>query len=146
MWWARAQLDVGVQSSPVPSKAMFKYVVVWLDYSQAQIFHVHPERFDESSIWAKTHEVLRHPSEPHGPQALEQQKQFFSDVAGALGGAEEILVVGPSAAKLDLLHYAYAHQPTLAPRIVGLETVDHPIDGQLAKYARSYFVPASLMR
>jgi hypothetical protein len=125
---------------------MFKYVVVWLDYSHAQIFHVHPERFDESTIWVKTHEVVRHPNEPHGASALDQQRQFFADVGRALDGAHEVLVVGPSAAKLDLVHYAYAHDAKLAPRIVGLETVEHPNDGQLAQYARSYFVPASLMR
>jgi hypothetical protein len=120
--------------------------VVWLDYSRAQIFHVHPEHFDESSIWNKTHEVVRQPSGLHGARALDQQKQFFADVSHALAGALEVLVVGPSAAKLELVHYAYAHESSLASRIVGLETVDHPTDGQLAKYARTYFVPASLMR
>ncbi len=125
---------------------MLKYVVVWLDYSQAQIFHVHPEHFDESTIWVKTHEVVRRPSGPNGARALDQQKQFFAEVASALGGADEVLVVGPSAAKLDLLNYAHEHDPTLAPRIIGLETVEHPNDGQLAQYARSYFVPTSLMR
>jgi hypothetical protein len=125
---------------------MLKYAVVWLDYSRAQTFNVHPERFDESTIWVKTHEVVRHSSGPVGTRPLDQQKQFFADVAGALDGVDEILVVGPAAAKLDLLHYAYKNDPALASRVVGLETVEHPSDGQLAKYARSYFVPASLMR
>ncbi|HYJ09606.1 MAG TPA: hypothetical protein VEX18_11370 [Polyangiaceae bacterium] len=125
---------------------MPKYVVVWLDYSQAQFFHVHPERFDESTIWVKTHEVLRHASEAHGASALQQQKQFFSDVAGALSGVEEVLVVGPSTAKLDLLRYAHENDPGLSPKIVGLETVEHANDGQLVKFARHYFMPASRMR
>lgn len=123
---------------------MSKYVVVWLDYSQAQLFHVHPERFDESSIWAKAHEVVRIPEEAHG--APEQQKRFLAEVARALAGVDEILVVGPSTAKLDLLHHAHEHDPALARRIVGLETVEHPNDAELPKYARIYFVPASLMR
>ena len=70
MCCARAQLVVSVQAPLVRQEAMLKYVVVWLDYSQAQIFHVHPERFDESTIWVKTHEVVRHPSEPNGARAL----------------------------------------------------------------------------
>src|SRR5687768_13396641 len=78
----------GCAPSPARQKAMSKYVVVWLDYTQAQTFHVHPERFDESTIWVKTHEVVRQPSAPHGVSALEQQKQFFADVASVLGGAE----------------------------------------------------------
>jgi hypothetical protein len=125
---------------------MFKYVVVWLDRSHAQIFHVHPERFDESSIWAKTHEVMRQPSTPLGAGELDQQKRFFADVGHALSEAGEVLVVGPSEAKLELLQYAHAHDPSLASRIVGVETVARPNDGQLASYARSYFLPASHMR
>ena len=123
---------------------MSKHVVVWLDYSQAQIFHVHPERFDESSVWVKTHEVVRRLDEAHA--ALELQKQFFQEVGQALAGSDEILVVGPSTAKLDLIHHAYQHDPGLAGRIVGLESVEHAHDSTLAKYARLYFVPASLMR
>jgi stalled ribosome rescue protein Dom34 len=140
------KLVLGMNARPVDGVPMPKYVVVWLDYSQAQFFHVHPERFDESTIWAKTHEVKRHASEAHGASALMQQKQFFSDVAGALNGIEEVLVVGPSTAKLDLLRYAYESDPGLSPRIVGIETVEHANDGQLVKYARHYFMPASSMR
>lgn len=125
---------------------MFKFVVVWLDYSQAQFFHVHPERFDESTIWVKAHGVDRQPSGLSGASALDQQRQFFAAVSDVLRGAEEILLVGPSAAKLELVHHAYQHDPKLAARIVGLETAEHPNDGQLTKHARSYFVPASLMR
>jgi hypothetical protein len=132
---------------PSNRKPMSKYVVVWLDYSHALFFHVHPERFDESTIWVKAHEVLRQADEPHEASALEQQRQFFANVASVLGSAEEALVVGPTgAAKLELLQYAYAHEASLGQRIIGIETVEQPTSSQLVEYARRYFVPASKMR
>jgi hypothetical protein len=47
--------------------------------------------------------------------------------------------VGPSTAKLDFSRYLHKHDPALEARIVGIETVDHPSDGQLVAYARKYF-------
>jgi len=67
-------------------------------------------------------------------------------VAHALEGSDEILLVGPSTAKLKFLRYAYAHDPALAARVVGVETVDHPTDGQLLAYARTYFKSVDRMR
>jgi stalled ribosome rescue protein Dom34 len=125
---------------------MNKYVVVWLDSSHAQIFHVHPEHFDESTIWMKTHEVTRKLAGAHGGATPVGQQEFFADVARSLGDAEEILVVGPLAAKLELVQYAHANDARLSARIVGLETVEHPSDASLAQFARRYFVPASQMR
>ena len=70
---------------------------------------------------------------------------FYHEVAQALEGAEEILVVGPATAKLELKHL-HKHDHTLAPKIIGVETVDHPTDGQLLKYVRGYFRAADRMR
>jgi hypothetical protein len=60
-------------------------------------------------------------------------------VTKALADAHDILVVGPSTAKLELLRYVHRHARALEPRIVGVETVDHPTDRQLADYVRRYF-------
>jgi hypothetical protein len=43
-------------------------------------------------------------------------------------------VVGPSTAKLQFIRYAAKKDRTLEPRIVGVETVDHPTDRQLGAY------------
>jgi hypothetical protein len=53
---------------------------------------------------------------------------------------------GPSTAKLQFLKYVHAHEPKLEQRIVGMETVDHPTDAQLAAFARRYFRAADRMR
>jgi hypothetical protein len=57
-----------------------------------------------------------------------------------------VLVVRLSKAKLQFVHYAYKHDRTLEPRIVGIETVDHPTDGQLVAYSRRYFAADDRMK
>ena len=48
-------------------------------------------------------------------------------------------MVGPSSAKLDFVRHVHQHDHTLTPKIVGVETLDHPTDPQLAAYVRHYF-------
>ena len=73
-------------------------------------------------------------------------QHFYGDVVRALEGAEEILIVGPAKAKLELIKYVHKHHAGLEPKIIGVETVDHPSDGQLVAYARRYFHAADRMR
>jgi hypothetical protein len=47
--------------------------------------------------------------------------------------------VGPSSAKPDLIRYVHKHAQALEPKILGVETLDHPTDGQLVAYVRHYF-------
>jgi stalled ribosome rescue protein Dom34 len=123
---------------------MSLHAAVWIDHQEARIFHVEAERFDESTLHAP-HHVARHPrsqtSDQHPP---EEERKFYGEVAHALAGAHQVLVVGPSTAKLHFLNYVHKHDPALEPRIVGIETVDHPTDRQLAAYVRHYFVKTPL--
>lgn len=117
-----------------------RHVAVWIDHHEARIFHVDASQPDERLIQAPTHHVHRHPKGPTAEHNHpEDMHHFFQAVSRELQGAERVLVVGPSTAKLQFVRYAEKHDATLAPRIVGLETVDHPTDKQLVAYARSYF-------
>jgi stalled ribosome rescue protein Dom34 len=113
---------------------------VWIDHQQARVFHVSPESLDESVVKAPAHHIHRHPKggteEHHHPDDMHR---FFADVAKALEGAEKILVVGPSTAKLAFLLYLRKHAPALEPRVVGIETSDHPTDRQLVAHIRHAF-------
>jgi stalled ribosome rescue protein Dom34 len=70
---------------------------------------------------------------------------YYHAVVEALKGAQEILVVGPAKAKLQLIKHIHGHDHDMADKIVGVETVDHPSDGQLLAYARKYFVAKDQM-
>ena len=47
-------------------------------------------------------------------------------------------VVGPAPAKLHLMRHIHAHDQAMSSKVVGVETVDHPSDGQVLAYARKY--------
>ena len=54
-------------------------------------------------------------------------------------------VTGPANAKTELIKHIHTHHPQLMKIIVGIETVDHPSDGQLVAHARHYFKTEDLM-
>ncbi len=122
-----------------------RHAVVWIDHHEAKVFHLDSENPEPSTLNAPKAHVLRHPK--HGETSHPADAQhFFHDVARALADADEILVVGPATAKLELIKHVHKHDHMLVPRIVGVETVDHPTDGQLAAYARKYFRAADRVR
>jgi len=119
---------------------MSKHVAVWIDHKDARIFQIHPDKVDEQVVAAPHHVHDRYSGRPEGVKNHpEDAQRFFHEVARSLEGCDEVLIVGPSTAKLAFLTYIQKHDHALGPKIVGIETVDHPTDGQLAAYAKTYF-------
>jgi stalled ribosome rescue protein Dom34 len=115
----------------------YERIAVWIDHAEAKIFHVDPEKFTETTVKAPHHSISRK-AEEQGRHAL--SATFFEAVAKQLAGANHILIVGPSSAKLDLLRHLHKHDHVIAEKVVGVETLDHPTDPQMAAYVRHYFV------
>jgi len=120
--------------------------VVWIDHQEAKIFHFDEESFEASTLHSPHRHVHRHPTTTAERDRSGDAKRFYQDVSRALDDAAEVLVVGPATAKLELIKHVHAHDRALEPKIVGVETVDHPTDGQLVAYARRYFRAADHMR
>lgn len=116
------------------------HAVVWLDHTEAHVMHISPDDIEKSVV---------HPSHPHahlhaksghtGSGRASEDKGYYHAIVEALTGAKEILVVGPAQAKLQLIKHIHTHDHGRADKVVGVETVDHPTDGQLVAYARKYF-------
>lgn len=127
---------------------MSKHAAVWLDHKEAHIFHITEDSSDKTTIMVAPHHV--HHKHGKGYESTkdhhEEAKRFHHDIATSLEGSKEILVVGPSTAKLEFIRYVHKHDHALEPKIVGIETVDHPTDGQLVAYAKSYFKLSDRMR
>lgn len=122
------------------------HAVVWLDHSEAHVMHISPEDVEKSVIYtAKPHAHLHAKSGAVGSGRPAESKAYYHAVAESLSGAQEILVVGPAQAKLQLIKHLHAHHPAMAELVVGIETVDHPTDGQLIAYARKYFIAKDLI-
>ena len=117
---------------------MIKHAAVWIDHHDAKVFHVDDARFDPTKIEPHHHVQRRSTVTAEHAHPTDAQ-HFYEAVAKALGDVEEILIVGPGSAKLELIKHVHKHDAALAPRIVGVETVDHPTDGQLTAFAHHYF-------
>lgn len=117
------------------------HAAVWLDHKEAKIFHVTPETFDETHIKAPHHHI-QHPRKTQGRSGAEdhETKAYFDSIAKQVGDAQEILVAGPGTAKLELIKHVHKHVAGLEKKIVGVETVDHPTDGQFVAFVRQYFI------
>ena len=120
---------------------MSKHVAIWIDHKEAHLFHIHagdPETVVvTAAMHAIQHKPQQGPPEPWGHP--DDAIRFFAEVARSLPSADEILVVGPSSAKLEFVRYLAKREPKIEAAVVGVETVDHPTDNQLVAFAKHYF-------
>jgi hypothetical protein len=122
------------------------HAVTWIDHKEARIFHLHPDATDETTILAPQHHLHRHPlgrGDVRG--SAEDARRFFKEVARTLEGADALLIVGPSSAKLEFFRYLHEHDRHLEAKVVGVESADHPTDGEIVARARSCFAQSDRM-
>ncbi len=122
-----------------------KHVAIWIDHKEAHILY-----FDKSkneivkSNAERPH--LHHKANEVGSGKAPAEGNYFHAVINAVADVSEILIVGPGSAKTELFKHANAHDPAIAKKIVGVETVDHPTDGQILNFAKAYFHKVDQMR
>lgn len=117
----------------------FNHAVIWLDHQEAHVIHFSPEVSESEVVRTRS----RHQHNKRGATAggkAPVDESFLHEVIAAAADAKEILIVGPGSAKLDLMKHVTRHHAALVDRVVGIETVDHPSDGQLLAHARKTFV------
>jgi stalled ribosome rescue protein Dom34 len=120
--------------------------LVWLDHRQAHVMHISPDDVEKSVVHpVQPHLNLHHKSGVIGTGRQPEDQAYYHAIALALKGAQEILVVGPAHAKLQLIKHIHHHDPAMSDKIMGVETVDHPTDAQRVAHARSYFVAKDRM-
>jgi stalled ribosome rescue protein Dom34 len=131
---------------PWQREIMPTHAVTWIDHKEARIFHVHPEGTDDTTVLAPQHHVHRHPKgRGEAREHPDDAHRFFGEVARTLDGVDAILIVGPSSAKLEFFKYVHAHERRLASKVVGIESADHPTDGEIIARAKSYFKASDRM-
>ena len=122
------------------------HAVIWIDHSQAHVMHFDRDATESERIRAHSQHKLHTKSGVPGAGHTPADQKYLHEVAHAVADAQEILIVGPSGAKLALIKHMQKHDPAIAANVVGIESVDHPSDGQLLAYARHYFERADRMR
>lgn len=116
------------------------HAIVWLDHSEAHVMHVSPDDVEKSLVRPDhPRHKLHSRNGSLGSGRAPEDQDYYHQVVESLVGAQEILVVGPAQAKLQLIKHIQAHDAALMAKVVGVETVDHPSDAQLVAYARKYF-------
>ncbi len=119
----------------------FNHAVVWLDQTEAHVIHF--SRSDSETDVIKT--TSQHKKDGVvGNNRAEEPTAYLDEVAAVLGESKEILIVGPGMEKMNFIRHLNKNHAALAEKVVSVETVDHPNDGQLLTYARKYFVKADL--
>ena len=116
-----------------------RHAVVWVDHAQAHVLFIDAENIEKSFLEPAQHPRLHHKRGSVGGGKAAEDQHYYHGIAQALRGTQEILIAGPGQAKLELFKHLQQHDPEVAKHVVGMETADHPSDGQLADHARHYF-------
>jgi stalled ribosome rescue protein Dom34 len=123
------------------------HAVVWIDHQKATAWHFTPSEQEETVVHAKDqHERVHSRKSTHGGHKSAADHHFFDDVAKALNGAHEILVIGPAQTKQEFVSYLRDKFPQLGKSIVAVENADHPTDAQVLAFARKHFLTLDRMQ
>jgi hypothetical protein len=116
------------------------HAVVWLDHREAKVIDFSVDDKHVVSVHHKGgHRQVHHKAGSIGSGHSNDDGHFFDSVVAALGDAQEVLVVGPGNAKVGLQEHLVKKHPQVSRRVVGVEPLDHPSEGELLAYARRYF-------
>jgi stalled ribosome rescue protein Dom34 len=116
------------------------HAVVWIDHSEARIFELGTTGVEHRRIRPTDRRGnIHHKAGTVGPGHAPADTHFFAAIADALESIREILIVGHGQAKTELAHYIRDHVPALAPRIMGVEALDNPTEGEVVAFARNFF-------
>ena len=115
----------------------FNHAIVWIDQTEAHVIHFSRDAAESEVV--KTTSQHKKDGVVGNNRAVEST-DYLDEVAAVLSPSEQILIVGPGQEKLSFMKHLTKSHAELADKVVSVETVDHPNDGQLLEYARKYFV------
>jgi stalled ribosome rescue protein Dom34 len=116
------------------------HALVWLDFREAKIFLVTADDVKARRIKAHTPQrQVHHKAQEVGSGHVRDDRKFFEAILAAIEDAESWLIVGPGETKKDLEKYLDGHGEELKKKLVGVEAMDHPTDGELLAHARKLF-------
>lgn len=118
------------------------HCILWIDHEKAKLMFVdkgEPISIAISSPHAHAQGNIHHKAGVLGSGKSALDGEFVRQIERHLLNCREFIVVGPGTAKLEFIRHVHRHASVLDDRLVGVETLDHVSDGQLADFARAYF-------
>lgn len=128
-------------------KTQHYHAVIWIDHHEAKIFHFNATDVESQTLPSNKPSMhIHHRANTTGSGHEALDDSFLHDIVTAVASSGEIMIVGPGNAKTELMKHIAKHDPQLKAKILGVETVDHPSDGQIVAYARKFFHSTDSMR
>ena len=116
------------------------HAVVWIDHHEARIYEFNASDVTRTTVHSShPHQHIHHKANARDSGHAPVDEGFLEGVTQALMGAGAILITGPANAKKELAGYIQREHPDVGKRISGVETLDHPSDGELLALARRFF-------
>ena len=114
--------------------------VVWIDHQRATAWQF--TSTEETAIVVHAHDQhqkVHSRKSTHGGHKNPADARFFEEVAEALAGTHEILIMGPAQTKQEFAKFLTDKHAALAKGVVAVENADHPSDAEVLAYARKHF-------
>ena len=121
------------------------HAVVWIDHQKATVWQFTPTEQEGTVVHAHGQHRVHSRKSTHGGHKSAPDHQFFDEVARALAGTHEILIIGPAQTKQEFAGYLREKHAPLGRGIVGVENADHPTDPEVLAYARRHFAAIDRM-
>jgi stalled ribosome rescue protein Dom34 len=116
------------------------HALVWLDFREARIFLITHDDVEAKRIKAHApHRQVHHKAQEVGSGHVRDDRKYFEAILAAIQDADSWLIVGPGETKKDFEKYLEGHGEDLKKKLVGVEAMDHPTDGELLAHARKLF-------
>ncbi len=116
------------------------HAVVWIDHQKAGVWQFTKSEQTHTVVHAHDqHQRVHSRKSTHGGHKSPADQRFFDDVAKALDGTHEILLIGPAQTKHEFAAFLNAKHAPLGRAVVAVETADHPTDAEVLAYARRHF-------
>jgi hypothetical protein len=121
--------------------------LVWVDHEMARILSFNAEQSLVQVVRSgRGHPHLHHKANSGASGHLGIDTDFMERIARQLKSAGAILITGPASAKQELVDHLQRKHVEIAERISGVETLDHPTEGELLAFGRRFFRADDRMR
>jgi stalled ribosome rescue protein Dom34 len=114
--------------------------VVWIDHQKATAWQFTSTQEQSTVVHAHDqHQKVHSRKSTHGGHKSPADAKFFEEVAQALSGTHEVLIIGPAQTKQEFANYLREKHAALGKGIVAVESADHPTDAEVLSFARRHF-------
>ncbi len=121
------------------------HAVVWIDHQKGTVWQFTPTEQDSTVVHAHGQQRVHNRKSTHGGHKSPGDRRLFDEIAHALAGAREILIMGPAQTKQELADYLRDKHAAIGRGIVAVESADHPTDAEVLAYARRHFAAIDRM-